>query len=454
MNIQFETAEQVNGKLTITLEMADIQPEMDKMLKDYRKRANIPGFRPGMAPMSLIKRQVGPQAKVDASNKVLGREMYKYLDDNKIEYFAQPMASADQTPVDIEKDGPYVFMFDLALRPKMDVTVDEKTAVDYYNVAADDKLIDQQIDAYARRHGEYQKGDVYDAAKNDLLKGDLRQLDADGNTLEGGITVSEAVLMPEYIKVDEQKNLFEGAKPGDIITFNPRKAYPENDAEIASLLKLKKEEVAGLESDFSYQVTEIQRFEPAKVDQSLFDKVCGEGKVSSLDEFRKHIEEELKPQLATNGDYKFLEDIRKICEEQTASVVFPEALLKRILKDANKDKDEEFVEKNFAASLSHLKWQLIRENIAEKQGIKVEQSDLKDAARARVRMQFAQYGMSEVPEEYVNQYADEMLKKREQVDEFVDQALDRKLIDKLKTVVKLTEKTVTLDEFRKLMEEK
>lgn len=451
MNIQFETSENVNGKLTLTVEMADIQPEYDKILKDYRKRANVPGFRPGNAPMALIKRQVGPQAKMDALNKLVGREMYKYFEDNKIHTLGQPMPNSEQVPVDVESDGPYVFVFDVAVRPQLNVKIDGDTTIDYYNIAIDDKLIDQQVDSYARRHGEYVKAEEYDPAKNDMLKGDLRQLDEAGNTLEGGITVSEAVLMPEYIKVDDQKKLFDGVKLGDIVTFNPRKAYPENDAEIASLLKLKKEEVAGVESDFSFQVTEIQRYEPAKVDQALFDKVYGEGKASSEEEFRALVAEEMKPQLAMNGDYKFLEDLRKEGERQAEGVAFPEAMLKRLLQDSNPDKSAEDIEKNFANSLNYLRWQLIKEDLAEKNGIKIEEADLKEAARGRVRMQFAQYGMSNVPDEYVNQYADDMLKKQESRSELVDEALDHKLIAVMKGVVKLNEKTVTLDEFREMM---
>lgn len=450
MNIQFETSENVNGKLTITVEDADIQQEVSKILKDYRKRANIPGFRPGNAPMGLIKRQVGQQAKMDAINKFVGNAMYKYFDDNKIKTLGQPMPDPSHTPVDMEADGPYIFKFDVAIRPEFSVNIDANTAIDYYNIAVDDELIGQQVDSYARRHGEYVKAEAYDPDKNDMLKGDLRQLDADGNTLEGGITLSEAVLMPEYIKVDDQKKLFDGAELGDIITFNPRKAYPDNDTELASLLHLDKEEAAKIESDFSYQITEIQRYEPAKVDQALFDKVYGEGEVSSTEEFRTRIADELKPQLTVNSDYKFLEDLHTECERQTEGVAFPEALLKQMLMEANKDKGEEYVERNFAGSLRQLKWQLIKEQLAETNGIKVDDSDLKAAARARVRMQFAQYGMSEVPEEYINKYADDMLKKRENIDEFVDHALDGKLIAKLKGVVKLNEKTVTLNEFRQM----
>jgi len=453
MNIQFETSENVNGRITLTVEMADIQPEYDKILKDYRRRANIPGFRPGNVPMSLIKRQVGPQAKMDSLNKLVGKKMYEYFDTNHIHTLGSPLPSSEQTPVDMESDGPFVFAFDVAICPELKVAMNGETTMDYYHISIDDKIIDQQANFYSRRHGEYVKADEYDPDKNDMLKGDLRQLDDDGNTLEGGITVSEAVLMPEYIKVDEQKKLFDGAKLGDVVTFNPRKAYPDHVAEVASLLRIKEEEVATAASDFSFQITEIERYEPAKVDQALFDKVYGEGKVTSEEEFRAHIADELKPQLQANSDQKFLEDVRKECERQTESAVFPEALLKRILLEANKDKGEEFVEKNFAGSITQLRWQIIKEQLAEENGVKVEDADLKAAAKERVRMQFAQYGITNAPEEYVEQYATDMLKNRKEIDELADQALDGKLTAALKGVVKLNEKTVTLDEFRELVKQ-
>ena len=235
MNISFENPDKVNGLLTITVEEADFKDNVEKTLKDYRKKANIPGFRQGMAPMGMIKRQFGTSVKVDEINKVLGEQMYKYIQDNNIQMLGEPLPSDKQTPVDVEGDGPYTFMFDIAVAPEFNVELTGKDKIDYYTIAVDDKTIDQQVDMYASRSGHYDKVETYQA--NDMLKGDLRELDENGNTKEGGITVEAAVLMPEYIKVEDQKKLFEGAKLGDVITFNPRKAYPESDIEISSLLR-------------------------------------------------------------------------------------------------------------------------------------------------------------------------------------------------------------------------
>ena len=452
MNISFENSDKVNGLLTITVEEADFNASVEKTLKDYRKKANIPGFRPGQAPMGLIKRQFGASVRYDAVNKFVGEQLYKYIQDNNIQMLGEPLPSAKQeTPADIEKPAPYTFVFDIAVAPEINMTLDGRNKIDYYTIKADDKLINEQIEMYQSRAGKYEKAEEYNAELNDMLKGDLRELDAEGNTKEGGITVEGAVLMPSYIKVDEQKNLFNNAKPGDIITFNPRKAYPEGEAEISALLKIDREVAKDLESNFSFQITEIQRFVKAELNQELFDQVFGEGTVKSEDEFRAKIAEGLKPQLEANSDYKFMLDVRTYCENKVGELTWPDELLKRIMLLNNKDKGEDFVEKNYAESIKQLKWHLIKEQLVKANEIKIEDADVKAAAIEMARMQFAQYGMTNVPDEYVETYANELLKKREAVDNFVERAIDVKLAAALKNTVTLNEKEITLDEFNEMM---
>ena len=452
MNISFENSDKVNGLLTITVEEADFNASVEKTLKDYRKKANIPGFRPGQAPMGLIKRQFGASVRYDAVNKFVGEQLYKYIQDNNIQMLGEPLPSAKQeTPADIEKPAPYTFVFDIAVAPEINMTLDGRNKIDYYTIKADDKLINEQIEMYQSRAGKYEKAEEYNAELNDMLKGDLRELDADGNTKEDGITVEGAVLMPSYIKVDEQKNLFNNAKPGDIITFNPRKAYPEGEAEISALLKIDREVAKDLESNFSFQITEIQRFVKAELNQELFDQVFGEGTVKSEDEFRAKIAEGLKPQLEANSDYKFMLDVRTYCENKVGELTWPDELLKRIMLLNNKDKGEDFVEKNYAESIKQLEWHLIKEQLVKANEIKIEDADVKAAAIEMARMQFAQYGMTNVPDEYVENYANELLKKREAVDNFVERAIDVKLATALKNTVTLNNKEVTLDEFNEMM---
>ena len=450
MKISFENPDKVNGLLTLTVEEADYKENVEKTLKNYRKKANVPGFRPGMVPMGMIKRQFGTTAKVDEINKLLGEQIYKYVKDNNIQMLGEPLPSDKQEPVDMEKEAPYTFMFDIAVAPEFKAELTGDDTIDYYTITVDDKIIDQQIDVFASRAGHYDKVEDYQA--NDMLKGDIRELDENGNTKEGGITVEGAVLMPEYIKVEDQKKLFDGAKLGDIITFNPKKAYPESDIEVSSLLKMKKEEVADLTADFSYQITEISRYVKAEVNQELFDQVYGKDVIKDEKDFREKIAEGLKAQFAVDSDFKFIQDVRKYLVDKVGALTYPYALLKRIMLNNNKDKGEEFVEKNYEQSIKELTWHLIKEQLVKANGIKIEDADIEETAKEAAKAQFAQYGMNNIPEEYIENYAKDMLKKREYIDSFVDRSIDRKLTEILKNVVKLENKTATLEEFNKMMQ--
>ena len=447
MNIQFEAPDKVNGLMTITMETADYQPEVEKTLKDYRKRAQIPGFRPGQAPMGMIKRQFGTSVKVDVVNKLLGEKLYGYVQDNKIHMLGEPLPSEQQAQLDFESDQPLVFKFDIAVAPEFEAKLSGKDKVPFYNITVDDKLIDQQVEMYQSRAGHYDKAETFDPEQRDMLKGDLREVN-------GTIEVADAVLMPQYMKVEDQKKLFEGAKLGDIITWNPRKAYPESDVEVSRLLKIQKDEVKDHEGDFTFQITEISRFVKAEIGKELFDQTFGEGTVKDEKEFRQKIADQISQQFKADSDYKFLLDVRAHMEKKVGKLEFPEAILKRVMLNNNKDKGADFVEKNFEASIKELAWHLMKEQLVSAQGIKIEDADLKETAKEAARAQFAQYGMSNIPDEYLENYAQEMLKKRENVDGLVDRAVDVKLTAALKNVVKLDEKEISLEDFQKMLQEK
>ena len=450
MNISFENPDKVNGLLTITVEEADYQASVEKTLKDYRKKANYPGFRPGMVPMGLIKKQFGASAKMDAINKLIGEQIYKYMQDNKIQMLGEPLPSEKQEAQDLEKPAPYTFAFDIAVAPEFKIELNGHNKIDHYTITVDDALIDRQVDMFASRSGSYEKAESYE--DNDMLKGDLRELDEQGNTKEGGVTVEAATIMPNYIKNEAQKALFNGAKLGDIITINPSEAY-ESEAEIASLLKVERDRVKDFKGNFSYQITDIQRYKKHPVDQELFDQMFGKDTVKDEKAFREKIAEGLKAQLAVDADYKFILDVRAYCEKKVGKLQFPDALLKRIMLNNNKDKGEEFVEKNYEQSVKELTWHLIKEQLVAANQIKVDDADVLNAAKEIARVQFAQYGMNNVPDEYVENYAKEILKKRENVDGLVDRAVDIKLTAALKKVVKLNEKEISLDDFNKMMSE-
>ena len=452
MNITFESADKINGLMTIVIEKADYEQKVEKTLKDYRKKVQMPGFRPGMVPMGLVKKQYGTAVKVEEVNRLLGEKLYEYIRENKIRMLGEPLPAEGQQPQDLAGDGPFTFVFDIAVAPEFNAELSDKDTIDYYTITVDDKLVDDQVQMFAQQSGKFVEAQEWSG--NDTLKGDLRQLDSKGNTLEGGIEAEGGMIMPSYIKDEKEKAKFEGAKPGDIITFNPKKAFGDNDAEVAALLKVDREQVKDLKSKFSFQITEIRHFEAHAVDQELFDRIYGEGEVKDEADFRQKIADGMKQQLVGNSDYKFLADVRKYVEDKVGELTFPEALLKRVMLQNNKDKGEEFVEKNFKASIDELKWHLIKEQLVEANNIKVEDEDIKNVAKDAMRMQFAQYGMSNVPDDVLENYANEQLKKRENIDGFVDRAVDVKLTQALKGVVKLNNKDISLDDFNKLMEEK
>lgn len=451
MKVSFEAPDKINGLLTITVEEDDYKEDVEKTLKEYRKKANVPGFRPGQVPMGLIKRQFGSAIKMDAVNKLLGNEIEKYISENNIQMLGEPLGSEKQEAQDLEAAPPYTFMFDIAIAPEFKVELTNKDKIDYYDIQVDDELVDKQVKMFAARMGknvsveEYQDGD--------LLKGDMRELDDKGNTKEEGLTVEDAVIMPKYIKVDEQKKIFDGAKKGDIITFNPKKAYPDSITEVAALLKVKKEEAEQYAGDFSYQITNIDRMQDHAVDQELFDQVYGAGNVKDEKDFRAKIADGLKKQLEHESNYKFLLDLRKYVENKVGALTYPDALLKRILKQRNTDKDEAAIEKNYELSLKELSWDLMRSQLAEQLKVKVTDDDVKNAAIETARMQFAQYGMNDVPEMYVEQYAENLLKKEDTRHNFVNRAADVKVVEAVKPVVKLNKKKISLDDFQKMTEE-
>ena len=454
MNISFENPDKVNGVLTLTIEKDDYQAEVDKTLKDYRKKANVPGFRVGQAPIGLIKRQFGASVKADVVNKLIGKNLNDYIKDNNIDMLGEPLANANQVPQDLEADGPYTFIFDIAVAPEFKIELTADDSIDYYDIDVDDKLVSQQVEMFQSRAGHYDKVEEYDGSQNDMLKGDLRELDADGNAKEDGIVVEAAVLMPEYIKVDDQRALFDGAKLGSVITFNPKKAYPESNAEIKSLLKIDDAKAEELTSDFTFLVTEISRYTKAEVNQELFDQIYGKDNVKDEADFRQKIAEGIKNQLKSDTDYKFLLDVRAYAENKVGELTFPNELLKRIMLNNNQEKGEAFVNEHFDASIKELKWSLIKNQLVKAAEIKIEDADVKAVAVEAARIQFAQYGMNNVPEEYLEKYANDMLKNKNYIDNLVERAIDVKLADAVKKVVKLNQKTISLDDFNKMMQEK
>lgn len=451
MNVSFQNIDKVSGLLTVKLEKADYQEKVGKSLKTFRQKAQIPGFRKGMVPMSLVKKMYGKSVIAEEVNKLLSEKVYDYIKSNNVNMLGEPLPNEEkQQVIDFDTMEEFEFVFDIALAPEFKAEVSNTDKVDYYTIEVTDEMVENQVKAYTQRNGKYDQVSAYE--DNDMLKGLIAELDENGNTKEGGIQVEGAVLMPSYMKNDEQKAIFANAKVNDVLVFNPNAAYDGHDAEIASLLKIEKEAAAEMKSNFSFQVEEITRFVPGDLNQELFDQVFGKDAVKTEEEFRAKVKEGIAAQFVADSDYKFLIDARKMLMEKVGKLEFPDALLKRIMLLNNKEKGEEFVAENYEKSVEELTWHLIKEQLVKDNEIKVEQEDVINMAKDATKAQFAQYGMMTVPEDILENYAQEMLKKKENVDGLVGRVVEAKLATALKAKVTLNNKTVSMEEFNKMFE--
>ena len=448
MNITFEKTGNVTGVLTLNIEKADYEANVKKGLQTAQKKVQMPGFRPGHVPAGMVKKMYGTQIKAEEVQKLISEKLYAYIQENNLDVLGEPIAHDDQ--VDIEKDDNFVLHFDLGLSPEMNVELSSNDTVDYYDINVTEEMVDAQVKRMAQQAGHPENVQTYE--ERDILRGILAQLDENGQPVEGGIVVESASLMPTYFKNDEQKALFNGAKVNDILVINPSKAYEGNEAEVSSLLKVKKEEVAQYTGDFSFQVNEISRFVPAEINQEFFDAVFGEGAVEGEEAFRAKVKEGIQAQHVLDSDYKFLLDLRAYCEAKVGEVEFPNEVLKKVMLNNNKEKGEAYVEEHFEASINELKWHLIKEKLVKANDIKLEQADVKAAAVEAARIQFAQYGMNNVPVEYLENYAEEMLKNKQQAQSLIERSIETKLVAALKNVLNLNHKAVSAEEFGKLFE--
>ena len=453
MNISFENVSKVSALLTLNIVKADYEDKVKKALKEFSKKASLPGFRAGKVPASLIAKRFGTEIKAEEINKILSEEVSKYIRENKVNMLAEPLPNEEKTPVvDFETQEEFTFAFDIALAPEFDAKLTKKDKLTSYDIKVDEAFVDQQVQSYAQRGGQHIKAESYKAG--DLVKGLLQQLDAEGNTVEGGISVEEAVMLPEYMKNDEEKAKFTDAKVGDVLTLNPSKAYNESQTELASLLRISKEEAAEMKADFSFQISDISRYEPAKLTQELFDQMLGKDTVKSEEEFRQFIANDIKKNFDSEAEYQFTQELREYLLNRIGEVEFPEEILKRFMKLRNQDKEETYVEENFQKSLPELLWHLVKEQLCDQLEVKVQHEDVLETAKTYTRIQFAQYGMINLPEETVTNYAAEMLKNEQQAQGLVERTVENKLAAKVKETVTLKVKEVSMEEFRKLTDKK
>ncbi len=452
MNITLNNIDPVNALLKMEVVKADYMPEVEKTLKDLRQRASVPGFRPGKVPAGIVQKMYGKSALIEQVNKIVSNNLYNYIRENKLNILGEPLPSeTEQKEIDFDHQEDFEFVFDLGLAPEMKIKISKKDKLPFYTIRVEDDLIEKQIDNFKANYGAYSEAQKVEG--KDMVKGLLTELDGNGQPKEGGIQVEDAVMLPFYMKEEGEKKKFMDKKNNTVITFNPYKAYEGAEAELASLLKVKKEEINNHQGEFSFEIQSITRYTEAELNPELFDKVFEPGSVKTEEEFRQKVREMIGNQYLPDSNYKFMLDVKKMLEKKAGKIGFPNQFLKRWLVASNEDRTPESVEADYPKIMEDLQFHLIKEELVKENGIKVEEGELMAYALNAVRMQFAQYGIPNAPDDMLESYAKDMLKKEETVRNLIDRIIEDKFTGWLKEQVTLESQEISVDEFKKLFEE-
>ena len=450
MNVSHQNTDNLNAVISIEISKADYQDKVDKSLRAYGQKANIPGFRKGKVPFSILTKMFGKSVRVEEINRLVSEALYNYIRDNKLNILGEPMTAEDMT-VDLDAQDDFTFRFDVALAPELNVKVDKSISVPYYTITVDDDMVKRQDESFRARFGKQVSVDESTDEK-DLIKGSMVELSSDGTPLEGGITVESTIVSPNYFKSDDEKAKFAGVKKGDKVVFNPSKSCNASVAELASMLNTDKEKAANVTADFEMTVTDITHLQPAELNQELFDNVFGKDAVKSEEEYFAKLREMIARQLVPESDYKFSIDARAAIEKAVGDFELPDAFLKRWLLATDKERKAETIDDDYSRMVPDLKWQLIKEQIVKQFDIHVDDNDLKALAKRVAASQFAQYGMTGVPDDVLERYGNEMLSSKETRSRLINQATEQKIQTAIKESVTLNHKEVSMEKFQKLFE--
>ena len=381
---------------------------------------------------------------------MVSEALYNYIRDNKLNILGEPMTAEDMT-VDLDAQDDFTFRFDVALAPELNVKVDKSISVPYYTITVDDDMVKRQDESFRARFGKQVSVDESTDEK-DLIKGSMVELSSDGTPLEGGITVESTIVSPNYFKSDDEKAKFAGVKKGDKVVFNPSKSCNASVAELASMLNTDKEKAANVTSDFEMTVTDITHLQPAELNQEFFDSIFGKDTVKTEEEYLAKIREMIAHQLVPESDYRFSLDSRAAIEKAVGDFELPDAFLKRWLLATDKERKAETIDDDYSRMVPDLKWQLIKEQIVKQFDIHVDDNDLKAMAKRVAASQFAQYGMTGVPDDVLERYGNEMLSNKDTRSRLINQATEMKIQTAIKESVTLNHKEVSMENFQKLFE--
>ncbi len=451
MNITRENVDKLNALLTVTVEKSDYEEKVDKVLRDYRRNANVKGFRQGNAPMGMIKRMYYVPVLADEVNKLVSESLFDFINKEDIRILGEPLAKMDNNKaIDFEKDENFEFQFELGLSPEITLEVTEKDKFPYYKIKVEKKELEEYRDNVAKRYGEFIS--VETAGNSELIKCNLFKVTKEGEPVEEGIRVEDSSMSLDMMKDAGQQNLFKGARKGDEIVFDVKKAYP-NDTELASLLRIRKDEVPLIDGNFKCVINDIQRFEKAGINQELFNKIYGEGQVKSEAEFMEKLKEEMARQYEHESKYRFGIDVREMLIKKV-KLDLPVEFLKRWLVETNEKLTIDQVESDFSEYEDDFRWQLIKDHLYKTHDINVGEQDVREGAREFARAQYQQYGIMDIPDEYLDSFADELLTKKEEVRKIKERKLEEKLINFIKNTARIEEKDISVEKFKRLFDNK
>jgi len=453
MNITKTNLEGLNAVLKVQVEKSDYENKVEDALKDYRKKASLHGFRPGKVPAGLIKKMYGKALMADEINKLVNDSLNKYIEDEKLEIIGHPIPSEkEQKEIDFETESEFEFVFEIGLSPEIKLSIDNSIELPYYSIAIDDKMLEEQINWFGRRYGENIDIEISDTKS--FITGSLVQTDNAGNIIDGGIAKSDVKISVSVIKNEEIKNKFIGANINQVIDFDIKKAF-ENETEISTMLAIPKEDVENLLPDFQYTIKSISAFKEAEINQDLFDKIYGPEVVTSVDQMKVKIVEDLKKQFAPQSDYKLLLDVQEKFNELTA-INLPNDFLKKwlLFTDQENKLTPELIENEYPLFEKDTKWQLIKNFIIKENEIKVTEDDIKDAIRVEITAQLKQYGfpLENLPPDFIDNMVKERLQKQEDVRKAATRNMEDKVLELIKQKIKLNEKEVTMEEFNHFFE--
>jgi len=438
----------LNALINVKIEKTDYTEKVEKATRELIKKVSIKGFRPGKVPIGLVKKMYGKSILIEEINKILSEKLWSYITENKINILGEPLPSSNNlAQVELDNDPVFEFSFEIGISPEINVVIDDKDNIFNYNIIVDDKTIEEYKNYYLHNNGSLINTEL--SEEKSMLYGKMVQLNDDNSETENGIVNNEAKFLISVIKDEDIKSKFINVKVNDTINFDIKKVFP-NDIELASLLNVKKEELNFTTSNFNFTVSEIKVFKDAENNQELWDKIYGKGLVTSEEQFIEKIKEEITAHNNDDSKYRLKTDIKNKLIEK-ANFELPKEFLKKWLKQTNKKEiTDEILEKEFPSFEKEYRWQLILNKYVKENNIIVIDEEIRDLGRKIAVSQFIKYGMKDVPEQYINEMADRILKNEKDKIRYKEVLLEDKVIDFIKENLKTEPKNITKEEFVKL----